>query len=123
MHALIVDDSRFIRCYLRALLEAHGIPCEAAGDGNSGLDCVRRFGPYGVALIDWHLPGMNGLEMVQTLRRNPALGGMKIVMVTTEADGGHIAAALEAGADEYLIKPFDGAGLLDKLQMAGIVAG
>jgi two-component system chemotaxis response regulator CheY len=48
---------------------------------------------------------------------------MKIVMVTTEADGIHIAAALEAGADEYLIKPFDSAGLLDKLQMAGVVDG
>ena len=123
MRALIVDDSRFIRSYLRALLEARGIDCEAAGDGSSGLDCVRRFGPYGVALIDWNLPGMNGLEMVQALRSDPALGSMKIVMVTTEADGIHIAAALEAGADEYLIKPFDGAGLLDKLQMAGVVDG
>ncbi|MBT9331353.1 response regulator [Paracidobacterium acidisoli] len=121
MRALIVDDSQFIRSYLRALLEVHGIVCEAAGDGAAGLDCVRRFGPYRVALIDWNMPGMSGLEMVQALRQDPALDGMKIVMVTTEAENDHIEAALHAGADEYLMKPFDEAGLIDKLQMVGVV--
>jgi two-component system chemotaxis response regulator CheY len=69
------------------------------------------------------MPVMGGLEMVQAVRTRPDFNAMKILMVTTEADNEHIAAALEAGADEYLMKPFDAAGLNMKLQMMGLVEG
>lgn len=120
MRALVVDDSRFIRNYLRSLFAEHGIECVEAVDGRQGLARLREAGPFAVALVDWNMPVMSGLEMLETARADPAFDTTKIVMVTTEAENDHIEAALLAGADEYLVKPFDEAGLFDKLRMVGI---
>lgn len=120
MRALVVDDSRFIRNYLRSLFAEHGIDCVEAADGRQGLDCLRASGPFTVALVDWNMPVMSGYEMLQAARADRTLDAVRIVMVTTEAENDHIEAALEAGADEYLVKPFDAAGLFDKLRMAGV---
>jgi two-component system chemotaxis response regulator CheY len=122
MRALLVDDSRFTRSFLRALLVGHGVECTEAMDGQRGLDCLRRCGPFSVALVDWNMPGMSGLEMLRAARADHAFDATKFVMVTTEAENDHVEAALLAGADEYLVKPFDEEGLLDKLRMAGIDA-
>ncbi len=120
MRALVVDDSRFIRNYLHSLFAEHGFECIEAGDGQQGLDCLRTSGPFTVALVDWNMPVMSGIEMLQAARADHAFDDTRIVMVTTEAENDHIEAALEAGADEYLVKPFDEAGLFDKLRMAGV---
>lgn len=122
MRALIVDDSRFIRDYLRSLLEERGIECVEAENGQLALDAVERQGPYELALVDMNMPVMGGLEFVKTARGNPQIKPFKILMVTTEADHAFIEAALDAGADEYLMKPFDESALMDKLQMIGITA-
>jgi two-component system chemotaxis response regulator CheY len=120
MRALVVDDSRFMRNFLRSLLAEHGVECVEAADGREGLDCLRRAGPFSVALVDWNMPVMSGLELLRAARSDPACDGIRIVMVTTEAENDRIEAALLAGADEYLVKPFDERGLFDKLRMAGI---
>jgi two-component system chemotaxis response regulator CheY len=120
MRALIVDDSRFIRNYLRSLLADRGVDCVEAVDGRQGLACLREAGPFSVALVDWNMPVMSGFEMLEAARSDHSLDAIKIVMVTTEAENDHIEAALLAGADEYLVKPFDEAGLFDKLRMAGV---
>jgi len=120
MRALVVDDSRFIRNYLRSVLTEHGVDCMEAADGAQGLARLRDSGPFAVALVDWNMPVMSGFELLQAARADPALRDTKFVMVTTEAENDHIEAALEAGADEYLVKPFDEAGLFDKLRMAGV---
>jgi two-component system chemotaxis response regulator CheY len=120
MRALVVDDSRFIRNFLHSLFAEHGVECMEAADGKQGLACLRTSGPFTVALVDWNMPVMSGIEMVQAARADHDLDATKIVMVTTEAENDHIEAALLAGADEYLVKPFDEAGLLDKLRMAGV---
>jgi two-component system, chemotaxis family, chemotaxis protein CheY len=120
MRALVVDDSRFIRNYLHSLFAERGVECMEAADGKQGLACLRTCGPFTVALVDWNMPVMSGIEMVQAARADHDLDSTKIVMVTTEAENDHIEAALLAGADEYLVKPFDEAGLLDKLRMAGV---
>lgn len=120
MRALVVDDSRFIRNYLHSLFAEHGVECIEAPDGKQGLNCLRTSGPFTVALVDWNMPVMSGIEMLQAARSDHALDNTKIVMVTTEAENDYIEAALLAGADEYLIKPFDEAGLFDKLRMAGV---
>ena len=122
MRALIVDDSRFTRDYLKSLLMRRGLDCIAAENGAAGLACLGRSGPYDVALVDWNMPVMGGLEMVKAMRRDPTLDGLKILVVTTEAENGCIAAALDAGADEYLMKPFDEACLVEKLGMIGVLA-
>ncbi|HUB17090.1 MAG TPA: response regulator [Acidobacteriaceae bacterium] len=120
MRALVVDDSRFIRNYLHSLFSEHGIDCVEAGDGREGLACLRDSGPFAVALVDWNMPVMTGYQLLRAARADRSLDTTKIVMVTTEAENDHVEAALDAGADEYLVKPFDAEGLFDKLRMAGV---
>ena len=120
MRALIVDDSRSIRSYLRLLLEKQGLECVEAGDGQLALVEIQQGGSCDLALVDVNMPVMGGLECVKAMRRNPEAGSMKIIMVTSEADHALIQAALDAGADEYLMKPFDAAALIGKLRMIGI---
>jgi two-component system chemotaxis response regulator CheY len=120
MRALIVDDSRFVRGLLRGLLEERGIECEEAGDGQAGMDRLHGDVCFDLALVDWNMPVMDGLEMLKQLRAE-GIDGMKVMMVTTEAENNFILRALEAGADEYLMKPFDEEGLIDKLAMLGLV--
>ena len=120
MRALIVDDSRFVRGYLRGLLEEKGIECEEAADGQAGMDQLHTGVPFDLALVDWNMPVMNGLEMLQQMRAD-GFTEMKVMMVTTEAENDFIIRALDAGADEYLMKPFDDAALSEKLAMLGLV--
>jgi two-component system, chemotaxis family, chemotaxis protein CheY len=121
MRALIVDDSRFIRDYLMALLSGRGMECLGVENGQQGLTSLDRSGPYDVALVDWNMPVMGGLDMVRAMRSDMRWNDVKILMVTTEAESGFIEAALNAGADEYLMKPFDDTGLFGKLEMIGVL--
>jgi len=120
VRALIVDDSRFVRGYLRGLLEEKGIECEEAGDGQAGMDQMNAGLPFDVALVDWNMPVMNGLDMLKQLRAE-GFRDVKVMMVTTEAENDFILRALDAGADEYLMKPFDDEALTEKLSMLGLV--
>jgi two-component system chemotaxis response regulator CheY len=124
MRALIVDDSRFVRMTLRGMLERRGIECAEAADGQGGLDQIHAqpqgAAAFDLALVDWNMPVMDGLEMVQHLRTE-GYSEMKVMMVTTEAENDFILRALDAGADEYLMKPFDDEALCEKLAMLGLV--
>lgn len=120
MRALIVDDSRFVRGVLRGMLEGRGIECAEAGDGQAGLDQLHAGLSFDLALVDWNMPVMDGLEMLKNLR-SEGFGDVKVMMVTTEAENDFIIRALDAGADEYLMKPFDEEALCEKLAMLGLV--
>ena len=120
MRALIVDDSRFVRGLLRGLLEERGIECEEAVDGHAGMDQLHGGAHFDLALLDWNMPVMDGLAMLKQLRAE-GFDGLKVMMVTTEADNDFIIRALDAGADEYLMKPFDDEALSEKLAMLGLV--
>jgi two-component system chemotaxis response regulator CheY len=120
MRALIVDDSHSLRCYLRSLLEEKGIRCEEAASGQAGLDRLHSGLPFDLVLVDWNMPEMNGLEMLKQLRAE-GYDGVKVMMVTTEAENDFIIRALDAGANEYLMKPFDEAALTEKLVILGLV--
>lgn len=119
MRALIVDDSRFVRGYLRGLLQQKGIECVEAADGQAGLNQLHAEGKFDLVLLDWNMPVLNGLEMLKKLRSED-FAGTKVLMVTTEAENDYILRALEAGADEYLMKPFDHEAFNDKLAMLGL---
>jgi two-component system chemotaxis response regulator CheY len=119
MRALIVDDSRFVRSYLRGLLEGKGVECSEAADGRAGLERLYDEPPFDLALVDWNMPVMGGLEMLKTLRAE-GFHEMKVMMVTTEAENEFIISSLEAGADEFLMKPFDEEALTDKLALLGM---
>ncbi|HEV2113162.1 MAG TPA: response regulator, partial [Terriglobales bacterium] len=108
------------RGFLRGLLQEKGIECEEAADGQAGLDRLHGEHAFDLALLDWNMPVMNGLEMLKKLRAE-GFNGIKVMMVTTEAENDFILRALEAGADEYLMKPFDDEALKEKLAMLGLV--
>jgi two-component system, chemotaxis family, chemotaxis protein CheY len=120
MRALIVDDSRFVRTHLRGLLKDRGIDCEEAADGQVALDLLHAGGDFDFALVDWNMPVLSGLELVERMRAE-GYDNVKVMMVTTEDDTGFIVRALDAGADEYLMKPFDEAALGEKLGLLGLV--
>ncbi len=122
MRALIVDDSRFIRQYLRQLLEGMGLNCEEAADGRQALQTLRDAAAFDFMLLDVNMPVMSGLECVRELREAGLQPSMKVMMVTTEADNAYICQALDYGADEFLMKPFTPEGLREKLAMIGLAA-
>ena len=122
MRALIVDDSRFIRQYLRHLLESMGLSCEEAVDGQAALQMLRGASLFDFMLLDVNMPGMSGLECVKELRETGLQPPMKVMMVTTEADNSYICQALDYGADEFLMKPFTPESLREKLAMIGLAA-
>jgi two-component system chemotaxis response regulator CheY len=119
MRALIVDDSRFVRGFLRGLLEGRGVECREAVDGEAGLATLRAGEAFDLALLDWNMPVMDGLAMLRQLRAE-GFTAVKVLMVTTEAENEFIVRALDAGADEYLMKPFDQESLDEKLAMLGL---
>lgn len=121
--ALVVDDSRTIRIIIRRILVELGYEvCEAA-NGIEALKVVEADkAALALVLADWNMPEMNGLELLKRLRQNPELASLVVVMVTTETELDQMAAALEAGANEYVMKPFTKEILVEKLQMVGVHA-
>jgi two-component system chemotaxis response regulator CheB len=119
MRVLIVDDSSFIREYLRRLLQRMGVECREAGNGREALEVMRADEAFDLMLLDLNMPEMNGLECVNALRSNRLGTATKVMMVTTEADYSFICQALEYGADEFLMKPFTPESLKEKMSMLG----
>ncbi|HWE86358.1 MAG TPA: response regulator [Terracidiphilus sp.] len=124
MRALIVDDSRFSRRLLSQMLEREGMTGAEAADAEAGLELLRSQPGFDLLLVDWNMPGISGPEMIARARQEGMLG-LKILMVTTVAESECILEALDAGADEFLMKPFDAEGLREKLALMGLerVAG
>jgi len=117
---LIVDDSRTIRTIIRRIMIELGYEICEAGNGIEALRVIEAEGDtVRLVLADWNMPEMNGLELVQRLRQNPSLSSLKVIMVTTETEMDHMASALEAGADEYVMKPFTKDILVEKLEFVG----
>jgi two-component system, chemotaxis family, chemotaxis protein CheY len=123
VRALVIDDSRVMRAILRKFLERFGFDVVEAGDGREGLERLKGNGPFDIALVDWNMPQLDGLGFVQAVRADGANADLRVVMVTTENEKHRIAAALEAGADEFIMKPFTEETLQDKLALLGIAHG
>jgi two-component system chemotaxis response regulator CheY len=117
---LIVEDSRVIRKISRHIVESLGLSVSEAEDGRQGLKACDEAMPD-LVLLDWNMPVMNGIEFIHELRARPDGGYPKVVFCTTEYDANHIREAIAAGADEYVMKPFDHDTLQLKLQLVGIV--
>ncbi|MBH5323177.1 response regulator [Aurantiacibacter sediminis] len=115
---LIVDDSKVIRKVSRHILESLGFEVSDAENGEAGLDLLDD-GMTDLILLDWNMPVMNGIEFLRALRSRPDGGAPKVVFCTTENDVDHIREAMEAGANEYVMKPFDHETLELKLQLIG----
>ena len=117
---LVVDDSRVIRKVARRILEDLGLEVAEAGDGIEALAWVRAAVPD-VILLDWHMPAMNGMEFLSRLRPDPPGGEAPVVFCSVENDLARIRNALDSGADEYIMKPFDGEIVASKLSLVGVL--
>lgn len=119
--ALVVDDSRAIRMLLAKSLRDLGYEVREAENGRKALEVIEvEKASLKLVLADWNMPEVNGMEMLKQLRLDPALSSLVVVMVTTETDLNQMAAALEAGANEYVMKPFTKDILLEKLKLVGV---
>jgi two-component system, chemotaxis family, chemotaxis protein CheY len=117
---LVVDDSRVIRKVARRILEDIGYEIAEAADGMEALAWCRAAMPDAI-LLDWNMPLMTGIEFLRKLRAEPGGEAPIVVFCTVENDLAHIREALDAGANEYIMKPFDGDILEAKLTEAGLV--
>lgn len=124
MKMLIVDDSKVIRKFLSHVAEGLSFTITEAEDGRDALKTLVKNDPrdpFAVALVDWDMPRMNGLELVQAIRRNQDFADTKLMMVTTQNSMDRVTMALEAGADDFLMKPVTREMLVEKLQILGLV--
>ena len=117
---LIVDDSKVIRKVARHILETLEFNVEEAGDGREALTACEANMPD-VVLLDWNMPVMDGYEFLGNLRRMPGGDVPKVVFCTTENGMDHISRALHAGANEYIMKPFDKDIVTAKFQEVGLI--
>ena len=117
---LIVDDSRVVRRFARDILKDLDFHTEEAENGSIALERCRRRMPD-LILLDWNMPVMDGLEFLRALRAQPGGDHPKIVFCTTESDLGRIREAMSAGADEYIMKPFDSNIVAGKVAQVGLL--
>ncbi|MCI0651376.1 MAG: response regulator [Planctomycetes bacterium] len=119
MRVLIADDSSAIRAAVREYLHWLHIEASEATNGQDCLDMAAK-SDYAAILLDWNMPVISGIECLRALRSDPAYDPTAIIMITTEDDFARISVALDAGANEYIIKPFDKLILRLKLEAAGV---
>jgi two-component system, chemotaxis family, chemotaxis protein CheY len=117
---LVVDDSSVIRKVARRILEGLEFEIAEAEDGEQALEACRGRMPDAI-LLDWNMPKMDGYEFLRSLRKMPHGDRPKVVFCTTENDVAHIARALHAGANEYIMKPFDKEIVEAKFQEVGLI--
>jgi len=120
VRALIIDDSKAMRCILSRMLRGRGFEVLEAGNGREGLQRLKENGKFDLALVDWNMPEMNGLDFVRRVRAEQTYDGVLLMMVTTETEMKNVVQALAAGANEYVMKPFTQEVILEKLRIFGM---
>lgn len=121
MRALVIDDSRTVRAIIRKILTDVGLEVVEAGNGREGLEQLRQVKDLELILVDWNMPEMNGLDFIKTVRADRSHDQVRIVMVTTETEQEQVIRALEAGANEYVMKPFTRDILVAKLSLLDVI--
>lgn len=118
---LVVDDSRVVRKVARRIVEDLGFTCEEAEDGQMAYDFCAKKMPEAI-LLDWNMPVMSGIEFLEKLRAMPNGTSPLVIFCTTENDMAHITRAMSAGANEYIMKPFDSEIIELKFTQIGLIA-
>ncbi len=117
---LIVDDSRVVRQVARRILQGLNFAVEEAVDGQAAIEACRRSMPAAI-LLDWNMPVVNGIDFLRLLREAEGGETPVVVFCTTMSDIRHIQEAIGAGANEYIIKPFDAEVLQEKFAQLGLL--
>jgi two-component system chemotaxis response regulator CheY len=125
---MVIDDSRAMRLILKRIVAQLGFDVVESANGKEAMDYLAGILEAGddsklpgLALVDWNMPEMNGLEFVTAVRADQRLRNMTLMMVTTESEQSQIVRALASGAHEYVIKPFTPDAIIDKLTLLGLV--
>jgi two-component system chemotaxis response regulator CheY len=120
VRAMVIDDSRAIRLILGKMLKELGYEVVDAENGAVAIDKLKSSEKVDIALVDWNMPEMNGYEFVCAVRKEEAYKDLPLMMVTTETEMSQVVKALEAGANEYVMKPFTKEMITEKLTMMGM---
>jgi two-component system chemotaxis response regulator CheY len=121
MRALVIDDSRTVRIIIGKILSELGLEVVEAGNGREGLERLQQNPSVELVLVDWNMPEMNGLDFIKTVRAQRGYDSVRIMMVTTETEQEQLIRALEAGANEYVMKPFTKEILVAKLSLLDVL--
>ncbi len=113
---LVVEDDELVSGMLKYLLERERYAVHVAADGQSGLDHIRQQAPTSIVIMDVMLPFLDGFTLLRELRALPAWSASRVIMLSAKSQGSEIARALDAGADDYLIKPFSTEELFARLR-------
>ena len=122
MHALVVDDSHTIRRILTTYLETLGFEVTAAVNGRDGLDRLKEMDKADLVLVDWNMPEMDGISFLRAVRADGDYDALPVMMVTTNSEIANVSCALDAGANEYIMKPFTADMIREKLELLGFPA-
>ncbi len=117
---LIVDDSRVVRKVARRIAHDLGFECAEAEDGSKAYDACQASLPD-IIILDWNMPVMSGAEFLERLRQMKNGDHPKVIFCTTENNAAHLQRAISAGADEYIMKPFDSEILAAKFRQIGLI--
>jgi two-component system, chemotaxis family, chemotaxis protein CheY len=121
MLALVIDDSRAVRMIVGQILREISIDVIEAGNGVEALEQMKRNPDVELLLVDWNMPQMNGFDFVRAVRADRAYDSVRILMVTSESQREQVNKALDAGANEYLMKPFNKDILVAKLNLLDVL--
>lgn len=120
MRALVIDDSKAMRGILARMLRVLEFEVVEASNGREAMERLRATGNFELALVDWNMPEMNGIDFVRAVRADHIYDGVLLMMVTTETEMENVVRALAAGANEYVMKPFTQDVILEKLRIFGM---
>jgi two-component system chemotaxis response regulator CheY len=119
MQALVVDDSATMRQILKEYLKKLGFAVTEAANGREALDVLKAMPTADLVLVDWNMPEMDGVSFVRAVRADPSYAALPLLMVTTNTELSQVSTALEAGANEYIMKPFTREMIREKLELLG----
>jgi two-component system chemotaxis response regulator CheY len=119
IRTIVIDDSRAMRRILHEMLGDSGFSIVEAEDGLDAIEKLKNNEPFELALLDWNMPKMNGLEFLKAIRADRTYDHMLVLMVTTETEASQVSQALEFGANEYIMKPFTRVEIVQKLALMG----
>ena len=119
MRALVLDDSRAMRTILKGILSEVGFTVQEAPNVRDALVVLGQGDDFDLALVDWNLPDVEGIEFVREVRAQRRFDRVKLMMVTTETETAQVASAIQAGANEYIMKPFSKQAIAEKLLLLG----
>jgi two-component system chemotaxis response regulator CheY len=120
MRAIVIEDTATTRHIIAAMLRQLGFEVVEAANGLEGLAQLRSMAKPALAVVDWNMPELDGLGFLRAVRADHTYDDVRLLMITTETEMPQVKAALEAGADEYVMKPFTRDMVAEKLALLGL---